>query len=71
MAGMQRSLLLEVQNFLSETGMGASYFGVVSCGNCKLVTRLERGGRVWPETEATIRNFIKSERKRRKQLAAA
>lgn len=54
------NLLGLVEAFLSETGMGASYFGKVSVGNSELVHRLRRGGRVWPETERRIRSFIAS-----------
>ncbi len=56
---MKSNLLVEVEAFLSETGMGASYFGKRSTGNSELVSRLRDGKRVWPETEARVRSFIK------------
>lgn len=63
---MQTDLLTTIQAFLAETGMGPSYFGKVSCGNSEVVSRLERGGRIWPDTEAKIRAFMASA----KQVAA-
>lgn len=52
------SLLEEIDAFLSETGMGQSYFGKVAAGNSELVARLRDGGRVWFETEQKVRSFI-------------
>ena len=63
------SILDEIDAFLAASGMGASYFGKVATGNSELVARLRAGGRVWPETEAKVRDFIKAER--RKARAAA
>lgn len=45
--------------------MGASYFGRIATGNTELVTRLRAGGRVWPDTEAKVRAFIRAERRKR------
>lgn len=59
------TLLDDVTAFLAETGMGASYFGKLAASNSELVSRLEAGGRVWPETEAKIRDFIARERSAR------
>lgn len=59
------TLLSEIEAFLSQTGMGASYFGKMSAGNSELVARLKAGGRIWPETEVKVRAFIRSERKSR------
>lgn len=63
------SILNEIDAFLRESGMGASYFGKVATGNSELVARLRAGGRVWPETDEKVREFIKAER--RKARAAA
>lgn len=52
------SLLSEVNDFLSKTGMGVSYFGKVASGNSELVHRLRSGGRVWPETDEKVRAFM-------------
>lgn len=62
MAKSQNTLLNEIEAFLSETGMGDSYFGKKATGNSELVARLRDGRRVWPETEAKVRSFILSAR---------
>lgn len=51
-------LLLEVDAFLAETGMGETYFGLCAARNPHLVARLRGGGRVWPETAQRVRDFI-------------
>ena len=51
-------LLADIDAFLSETGMGESYFGKAAVGNSEVVSRLRSGGRVWPETETRLRSFI-------------
>lgn len=53
-----RLLLAEIDAFLAETGMGASYFGKIAVGNSELVKRLRSGGRLWPETAQKVRHFI-------------
>lgn len=60
---MHPTLLREIDAFLTESGMGESYFGKVATGNSEVVSRLRDGRRVWPETEAKIRSFIKLRRK--------
>lgn len=55
-------ILTEIDTFLSETGMGASYFGKKAAGNSEVVARLRSGGRVWPETRDKLLSFIASER---------
>lgn len=64
MATIEQTLLVAIEAFIAETGMGESYFGKKSVGNSELVARLREGRRVWPETAASIRSFIRSERKR-------
>lgn len=64
------SLLAEIEAFLSDTGMGVSYFGKRAAGNSEVVARLRNGGRIWPETEQRIRAFIAAERQRRPEHAA-
>lgn len=54
------TLLSEIEDFLSKTGMGVTYFGKASSGNSELVQRLRSGGRVWPETEHKVRDFMSS-----------
>jgi hypothetical protein len=58
MAQTPLTLLQEIEGFLSETGMGETYFGKKSAGNSELVARLRDGRRVWPETEIKIRSFM-------------
>ena len=58
-------LLSEIEAFLSDTGMGVSYFGKQADGNSEIVQRLRNGRRVWPETETRLRAFILAERRRR------
>lgn len=53
-------LLEEIDTFIAETGMGEKYFGKKAVGNSEVVPRLRNGGRVWPETERAIRDFINS-----------
>lgn len=60
-----KPLLEEIERFLSETGMGPSYFGKVSVGNSEVVNRLREGKRVWPETETKLRAFMFAERRDR------
>ena len=62
-------LLSEIEAFLADTGMGASYFGKRATGNSEVVARLRDGGRIWPETEHRIRAFIAAERARRRHAA--
>ncbi len=57
--GMATDLLTDIRAFLAQFGMGPSYFGKAACGNSELVSRLESGRRVWPETEAKVRTFMR------------
>lgn len=59
LGGMATDLLSDIRAFLTESGMGPSYFGKASCGNSELVSRLEKGRRVWPETEVKVRVFMR------------
>ena len=51
-------LLAKIEAFLSETGMGASYFGKLAAKNSEIVPRLRGGRRVWPETEMALNEFM-------------
>lgn len=53
-------LLEKIDAFLAASGMGEKYFGKASTGNSEVVTRIRRGGRVWPETEQKLIAFIKA-----------
>jgi len=56
---MRRNPLIEdVDQFLAATGMGGYTFGIRAVKNGRLVDRLRSGGRVWPETEHQIRDFM-------------
>lgn len=57
-----KTLLKEIEAFLADTGMGESYFGKRATGNSELVARLRNDGRVWPETVAKARSFMKQRR---------
>ena len=58
--GTNQALLSDIEAFLARTGMGESYFGKRAAKNSELVARLRGGGRVWPETEKRIRQFMQS-----------
>jgi hypothetical protein len=62
---MSNDLISDIDKFLAATGLSGSRFGVLAAKNGRLVERLRSGGRVWPETEQLIRDFIKSEGVRR------
>ncbi len=62
---MRQNLITEIRDFLAETGLSAYRFGYLAVRNGRLVERLESGKRIWPETEAEVRAFIRSERRRR------
>lgn len=51
-------LIHEIEAFLSQTGMGPTYFGKKAVGNSEVLDRLKSGGRVWPDTEDKLRAFI-------------
>lgn len=51
-------LLEEIELYLAARKMGANYFGQKAVGNSDLVPRLRNGGRVWPETEEKVRQYI-------------
>jgi hypothetical protein len=56
----ERTLLLaEIERFLADTGMGPSYFGKLAVGNSEIVSRLRANRRVYPETVAKARSFMK------------
>ncbi len=68
------TLLSDIDTFLNETGMTEATF-CRAVGNGRLIARLrsigKRGkpGRLWPETERQIRDFMAIERAKR-QMAA-
>lgn len=66
---MSTNLLSEIDDFLSEAGMGDHRFGLLAASNGRLVERLRAGRRVWPDTEIKVRAFIRAERKARSKAA--
>jgi len=54
----QAPLIQEIDRFLTETGMGPSYFGKKAVNNSELVSRLRAGKRILVETDAAVRQFI-------------
>ena len=54
-------LIGEIDAFITKTGIGETYFGAKAINNSALVARLKDGRRIWPDTEAEIRAFIKTE----------
>lgn len=70
---MSVQLLSEIEAFLAEFGIGEHRFGILAANNGRLVERLRGGGRVWPETEDKIRQFMRERReyaKRKSEVAA-
>lgn len=63
------NLLPDIETFLAETGMGPSYFGKQAAGNSEIVSRLRAGGRIWPETEKHLRDFMDRRRSVREDAA--
>ena len=59
---MQNKILVEIEQYLTETGMSAYRLGILSVRNGRIVERLRAGGRVWPETEQAVRQWIKAQR---------
>lgn len=62
---MQQNLLTEVREAMAILGVEAHRFGILAAKNGRLVERLERGGRLWPETEQQVRDFIQRVRTER------
>jgi len=69
---MSAKLLADIEGFLQSTGMSAFRFGLLAARNGRLVERLRKPrpnglpARVWPETEAEIRAFMRVESSRRR-----
>jgi hypothetical protein len=55
---MSVHLIKEIDAFLAEFELGEHRFGILAARNGRLVERLRSGGRVWPETEKDIRDFM-------------
>ncbi len=67
---MSSDLLTDIRVFLTETGMGPSYFGKAACGNSELVERLEGGRTITLATADKVRAFM-TDRRRASSAQAA
>lgn len=54
------NLLQDIRAFCDRHQMPTSRFGVLALNDKPFVAQLERGRRVWPETEAKVRAFMES-----------
>jgi len=59
---IHKKLVSEIDAFIAETRMGASYFGKLAAGNSEIVARLKSGRTITGVTEKKIRDFIASYR---------
>ena len=64
---MSTKLLTEIEKFMSEANLGPHRFGLLAAKNGRLVERLREGGRVWPETEKQVRDFMRQNKAKLKQ----
>lgn len=55
---MTNMLLSDIDAHLKRTGMSEYRFGYLAAKNGRLVSRLRSGGRIWPETEAKVREYL-------------
>lgn len=56
------NLLTEIEEFCDEFHLSNYTFGYKAIKNGRLIDRLKNGGRVWPDTEQRIRNFMSNYR---------
>ncbi|GHE88493.1 hypothetical protein GCM10016455_05780 [Aliiroseovarius zhejiangensis] len=59
---IHQSLVEEIDDFLSDTGMSDSYFGKVATGNSEVVSRLKAGRTITGRTEKNLRDFMAARR---------
>lgn len=55
-----KQLLSDIDRFLHRSGLAETTFGLRAVNDGKFVSGLRKGRRVWPETEARVRDFIAS-----------
>ncbi|QCL88760.1 MULTISPECIES: hypothetical protein [Agrobacterium tumefaciens complex] len=67
---MQTELLKEIERCLPKSGVGPHRFGILAAGNGRLIERLRSGGRVWPDTEEKVRDFIRKLDEEQRQQGA-
>jgi len=69
MSPLSSELLMEVDRYLSATGMGEKYLGLAAAGNGHIVPRLRRGGDVRLRTATRVREFMRRRLSDEKWLA--
>ena len=62
---MSSTLIKDLEQFLSETGLSAHRAGIVLVKNGRLIDRLRENRRIWPDTETRVRNALRRERIKR------
>lgn len=67
---MRNTLLNDIDAFRRETGMTEYRFGFLAVKNGRLVERLRKGGRIWPDTEAQVRAFMRQYKADNRRRAA-
>lgn len=55
---MSELLLHQIDRYMATHRIGEHRFGMLAARNGRLVERLRQGGRLWPDTEARVREFI-------------
>jgi len=76
---MSVHLIQEIDRFLAEFPLSEHRFGFLAANNGRLVERLRKNRRIWPDTEQRVRKFMierrkmeemKREKRRRKAAGA-
>jgi len=62
-------LLAEIEAFVAKAGMSEITFGRKAMSDPHFVRDLRNNRRLWPETEAKVRRWIKAQRAPRKAAA--
>jgi hypothetical protein len=65
------NLIQDIDAFCESYKISASQFGLSALNDKPFVHQVRNGRRVWPETEAKVRQFMSSYRASAKQDAAA
>lgn len=58
---MNTDLLSEIETYMARHDIGEHRFGMLAVSNGRLVERLRKGRRIWPETEQKVRDFMEME----------
>ncbi|MGQ3486090.1 hypothetical protein ACTBW4_01205 [Roseovarius pacificus] len=64
------TLIHQIDEFLTRTGLSEHRAGILLANNGRLIPRLRQGRRIWPETEQRIRDALKRETERRSDCRA-